>query len=235
MTGMKRFQFLFFTVFLFLWTNLSLAQINAPSQIPDRVVLNLSENPSTSVAVTWRTSISVSVGFCEWQPVSKRNDWYRKILSVAFVAAIGWGVTGMISYGRVVGFGRSNDFPNAFYGLLMLFVIGGLFGLLGGGLTGLCIESSEKKRVKWARLMAEMVAGSFHLNHHLYVANFIVIFILMDTVENPIVGMNIRKMNFGKYRLLFFSILLFIALLALISISIHDGISGAQERFPVDV
>jgi hypothetical protein len=67
------------------------------------------------------------------------------------------------------------------------------------------------------------------------VANFIVIFILMDTVENPIVGMNIRKMNFGKYRLLFFSILLFIALLALISISIHDGISGAQERFPVDV
>ncbi|MGC9355615.1 MAG: hypothetical protein ACP5D9_17330, partial [Mariniphaga sp.] len=92
--------------------------------------------------------------------VSKRNDWYRKILSVAFVAAIGWGVTGMISYGRVVGFGRSNDFPNAFYGLLMLFVIGGLFGLLGGGLTGLCLESSEKKRVKWAQLMAEMVAGS---------------------------------------------------------------------------
>ena len=62
--------------------------------------------------------------------VSKRNDWYRKILSVAFVAAIGWGMTGMISYGRVVGYGRAGNFPNAFYGLLMLFVIGGLFGLL---------------------------------------------------------------------------------------------------------
>lgn len=92
--------------------------------------------------------------------VSQRKDWNKKMLSVAFVSAIGWGVTGMISYGRVVGYGRADNFPNAFYGLLMLFVIGGLFGLLGGGLTGLCLESSEKKKVKWAGLMAEMVAGA---------------------------------------------------------------------------
>ena len=90
----------------------------------------------------------------------QRHDWYRKILPVAFVSAIGWGVTGMISYGRVVGFGRSDNFPNVFYGLLMLFVIGGLFGLLGGGLTGLSLESTEKKKVKWGILMAEMVAGA---------------------------------------------------------------------------
>ncbi|HDR52414.1 MAG TPA: hypothetical protein ENN90_12475 [Mariniphaga anaerophila] len=377
--------------------------------------------------------------------VSKRTDWYRKMLPIAFVAAIGWGVTGMISYGRVVGYGRADNFPNAFYGLLMLFVIGGLFGLLGGGLTGLCLESSEKKKVKWARLITEMVAGgaisygllvhqlgvfmtpprseawaiclggglamlwymvrnnfnsslrvalfttlgagfgfafgnflqtvgtvlqinfnmwnvmeysigffggttmaytiftskwpenekrpkswesqvaflflvalipliifresvqyselvkrlanlpnteqvanftawiaalllsagilaawffrknlfedngnkarktffagyfgiyiilsylvtgalagSFHLNHHLYVVNFIVILFLLNRVELPVVGMNIRKMNYTKYRLLFFGILLFIALLTLISISIHDGMNGAHNRF----
>ncbi len=377
--------------------------------------------------------------------VSKRADWYRKMLPIVFVAAIGWGVTGMISYGRVVGYGRADNFPNAFYGLLMLFVIGGLFGLLGGGLTGLCLESSEKKKVKWARLMAEMVAGSlisygllvnqlgvlmtpprseawalclggglamlwymarnnfssslrvalfttlgagfgfafgnflqtvgtvlqinfnmwnvmeysigffggtsmaytiftskwpetekspkswenqvaflflvalipliifresiqyselvkrmanlpnteqvanltawvgalilsagiliawffrknlvadnrntarryffaayfgvyivlsylvtgalagsFHLNHHLYVVNFIVIFILLNRVELLVTGINIRKMNYGKYRLLLFIILVIIALLALVSISIHDGISGAHNRF----
>lgn len=68
---MKRFKFLFFTAFLFLWANLLLAQVNASSHIPDRVVLNLTENPSTSVAVTWRTGISVSEGFCEWQPAPK--------------------------------------------------------------------------------------------------------------------------------------------------------------------
>ncbi len=90
---------------------------------------------------------------------SGRKDWYRKILSVAFAGAIGWGITGMISYGMVVGYGRSLNFPNAFYGLTMLFVIGGLFGLIGGGLTGLALETSEEKKVKWSRLMAEMVAG----------------------------------------------------------------------------
>jgi hypothetical protein len=90
---------------------------------------------------------------------SRRIDWYKKVLPVAFASAIGWGVTGMISYGQVVGYGRSNNFPNAFYGLLMLFVIGSLFGLLGGGLTGLALESGGKKKVKWASLMAEIVAG----------------------------------------------------------------------------
>ncbi|SHF32169.1 hypothetical protein SAMN05444274_104417 [Mariniphaga anaerophila] len=379
--------------------------------------------------------------------MSQRTDWYRKLFPIAMVSAIGWGVTGMISYGRVVGFGRSNDFPNVFYGLLMLFVIGGLFGLLGGGLTGLCLESSEKKKVKWASLMAEVVAGGlisygflvqqigvlmtpprseawafclggglamlwymarngfnsslrvalftafgagfgfafgnflqtvgtvlqiqfnmwnvmeysigffggtamaytvltsewpkteqppkrwenqsalfflvafiplivfresiqyshlvnrfgdiqnvehlanlsswiaafvlvvgifsawfffvrkaysgeknrakylfagylavyifmsyvvtgvsagqFHLNHHLYVVNFIVIFLLLSKVDMSVAEIKVHAMHYGKYRLLFLSILLFIALLALVSISIHDELAGAQQRFPV--
>ncbi|WP_372948133.1 fibronectin type III domain-containing protein [Mariniphaga sp.] len=68
---MKRFQILFFTAFLFLCANLLFAQINAPSPIPDRVVLNLTENPATSVAITWRTDVSVSEGFCELQPAAE--------------------------------------------------------------------------------------------------------------------------------------------------------------------
>ncbi|HSO87303.1 MAG TPA: hypothetical protein VLQ91_12170 [Draconibacterium sp.] len=91
--------------------------------------------------------------------VSQRKDWYQRVLSVTLASAVGWGMGGMISYGQVVGYGRSDDFANAAYGLLMLFVIGGLFGLIGGGLTGLTLESSGEKRVKWAQLMAEMVAG----------------------------------------------------------------------------
>jgi hypothetical protein len=91
--------------------------------------------------------------------VSRRNDWYQRVLSVTLASAVGWGMGGMISYGQVVGYGRSDDFFNATYGLLMLFVIGGLYGLIGGGLTGLTLESNSDKRVKWAQLMAEMVAG----------------------------------------------------------------------------
>lgn len=91
--------------------------------------------------------------------VSGRKDWYQRVLSVTLASAVGWGIGGMISYGQVVGYGRSDDFFNATYGLLMLFVIGGLYGLIGGGLTGLTLESNSEKRVKWAQLMTEMVAG----------------------------------------------------------------------------
>lgn len=91
--------------------------------------------------------------------VSNRNDWYQRVLPVTMASAIGWGMGGMMSYGQVVGYGRSNDVLNAGFGLLMLFVIGGLYGLIGGGLTGLTLESTSGKKVKWGQLMAEMVAG----------------------------------------------------------------------------
>lgn len=91
--------------------------------------------------------------------VSGRTDWYKKALAITLSSAFGWGSTGIISYGIVVGYGRSTDFFNAAYGLEMLFVIGGLFGLIGGGLVGLTLQSSEKNKVNWAALLAEMVAG----------------------------------------------------------------------------
>ena len=91
--------------------------------------------------------------------VSKRKDWYAKMFTITLSSAVGWGAGGMISYGIVVGYGRSISYPNALYGLVMLFVIGGLFGLLGGGLTGLTLESSRLNKVKWGSLFAEMTAG----------------------------------------------------------------------------
>ncbi len=91
--------------------------------------------------------------------VSQRKDWYNKIAVITLASAIGWGAGGMISYGQVVGYGRADNFTNSFYGLTMLFVIGALFGLLGGGFVGLTLESTKNNRVKWGRLMAEMTAG----------------------------------------------------------------------------
>lgn len=91
--------------------------------------------------------------------VAKREEWTRKMLPVILSGAIGWGTTGMISYGIVVGYCRSIDFTNATYGFMSLFVIGGLFGLIGGGLIGLSLTSEKKKKVNWASLLTEMVAG----------------------------------------------------------------------------
>lgn len=90
--------------------------------------------------------------------VSKRSDWNNLVFKVALSTAFGWGVGGMISYGVVVGYGRGSDFGNVYYGLLMLFVIGALYGFLGGGFLGLSLSNSKTFTVKWHALLAEMVA-----------------------------------------------------------------------------
>ena len=91
--------------------------------------------------------------------VAKRKDWLTKAFYVTLAGALGWGLGGMMSYGLIVGYGRADDFGNALYGLEMLFVIGGLYGFLGGGFFGLAISDTKKNPVKWASLIVEMSAG----------------------------------------------------------------------------
>ena len=91
--------------------------------------------------------------------VAKRADWYNKVFKIALAAAVGWGLSGMISYGVVVGYGRGTDFINVYYGLMMLFVIGVLYGFLGGGLFALALaDSKEFKVILGFPHIAEMVA-----------------------------------------------------------------------------
>ncbi|HKZ37607.1 MAG TPA: hypothetical protein VJ184_08160 [Chryseolinea sp.] len=90
--------------------------------------------------------------------VAKRNDWYNKVFKIALAGAVGWGIGGMISYGVVVGYGRGIDFVNVYYGLLMLFVIGALYGFLGGGFFGLALIDSKEFKVTWASLVTQMLA-----------------------------------------------------------------------------
>jgi hypothetical protein len=103
--------------------------------------------------------------------VANRKDWYNKMLTIAFASAVGWGAGGMISYGVVVGYGNGSGFGNVWYGFAMLFVIGGLFGLLGGGLVGLTLDSTEKRKVDWGKLFAEMVAGGI-VGYYLLIEQF---------------------------------------------------------------
>ncbi|WP_372637430.1 hypothetical protein [Fodinibius sp.] len=102
-----------------------------------------------------------SIGVLSLVLVSGREDWIRNWPAIAAMGAIGWGMTGMISYGQVVGYGKSTDFLNVSYGLLSLFLIGGLFGFLGGGLTGLMLETTKDKKANWAALITQMVAGGY--------------------------------------------------------------------------
>lgn len=90
--------------------------------------------------------------------VARRQDWYNNIFRISLAAAFGWGIGGMISYGMVVGYARAGDFGNVYYGLMMLFVIGALYGFLGGGLFGLTLVDTKDSKVPWSVLIAEMVA-----------------------------------------------------------------------------
>ena len=89
---------------------------------------------------------------------ARRQDWYPKAFRIVLAAAFGWGISGVMSYGVIVGYGRGTDFLNVYYGLLMLFVIGVLYGFLGGGLVGLALSDSRANKVTWHSLLAEMVA-----------------------------------------------------------------------------
>ena len=46
------------------------SQSNIPTKYPDRIILNLTEDPSSSMAVTWRTDTTISNAFCELQPAT---------------------------------------------------------------------------------------------------------------------------------------------------------------------
>lgn len=90
---------------------------------------------------------------------SGRRDWQLKLPVVASLGGIGWGVGGAMSYGLLVGYSRSGDLTNAFYGLVMLGLVGALYGFIGGGFCGLALETTDENRPDWPRLLTEMTAG----------------------------------------------------------------------------
>jgi hypothetical protein len=102
-----------------------------------------------------------AVGVLTVVALGNNENWHRRLPAIVAIGAVGWGIGGMMSYGRVVGYAKGLDFLNVSYGLLCLFLIGGLYGFLGGGLTGLSLESSNEKKPGWAALLAQMVAGAY--------------------------------------------------------------------------
>ncbi len=83
----------YFLALLFLsafqWT---FAQNNFPTEFPDRIILNATPDPATSIAITWRTNTYINEGFCEIQPVTNTRIVPEKSISLkAFTRTAGFG------------------------------------------------------------------------------------------------------------------------------------------------
>ncbi len=68
-------------VLMVLWATNLLAQVNAPTPVPDRIIVNPVENPYTAVAVNWRTDTSVHEGFCELTPAPEGRVEHENVQS----------------------------------------------------------------------------------------------------------------------------------------------------------
>ena len=66
-----------------------------------------------------------------------REDWHRRIAYFAMFGALGWSFGGSISYMQVVAYTHSGHSASQLYGFASLFLIGFLWGAMGGAGTAL--------------------------------------------------------------------------------------------------
>ena len=71
-----------------------------------------------------------------------RSDWYPRCVFFAFFGALGWSFGGSISYMQVIAYTHSGHSSSVLYGFACLFVIGFLWGAMGGAGTALpaCLD-----------------------------------------------------------------------------------------------
>lgn len=92
--------------------------------------------------------------------LSQREDWQRRIAYFGFFGAIGWAFGGSISYMIVIAYTHSGHSPSVLYGFACLFVIGFLWGAVGGGATALpAFLSRERLNEFFVPLTAFFLAG----------------------------------------------------------------------------
>ncbi|QQS45903.1 MAG: hypothetical protein IPM66_18560 [Acidobacteriota bacterium] len=106
--------------------------------------------------------------------LSGRDDWRRKVAWFGMFGALGWAFGGSMSYGQVIGYTHSGHSMSVLYGFTSLFLIGFLWGAIGGAGTALpAILTREKLAEFLPPLMAVFI-----------------VWFLQDIVENTLIAVN---------------------------------------------
>ncbi len=74
---------------------------------------------------------------------SGREDWYRRAAVIGMVGALAWGMAGLSRHGLRLGETLDPTPSNSFAGYAALFLVGGIWGGLGGGIFGLALTQSR--------------------------------------------------------------------------------------------
>jgi|GEM_PF-423791 hypothetical protein len=101
--------------------------------------------------------------------VSGRPDWMQRAPLIALAGGIGFAVGGSASYGILIGYTRARVWTNVLYGFFCLFVVGGLWGAIGGGIVGLALEEVPPAWYELCLLAICMFAGAYLVYHILIV------------------------------------------------------------------
>ncbi|MEC7201060.1 MAG: hypothetical protein VXW84_10500, partial [Verrucomicrobiota bacterium] len=83
------------------------------------------------------SSIAVAV-------LSGRQDWRERVLTFAFLGALGWGFGGSIAYMYPISFTESGHASSTYFGFFALFLEGGLW--CGMGVAGLAMAAVMPSR-----------------------------------------------------------------------------------------
>lgn len=72
---------------------------------------------------------------------SRRADWWGRAAIIGLLSAIGWGFGGASSYGMLIGYSLKPDWSTSAYGYASLFLVGALYGGIGGACLALALTA----------------------------------------------------------------------------------------------
>jgi len=97
--------------------------------------------------------------------LSGRADWRERAAYFGFFGAVGWAFGGSMSYGQVLGFSQSAVASTQYYAFFCLFVIGFLWGGIGGAGTAFPAVAGRDKLTEVFRPMVWILVVWFVLDY----------------------------------------------------------------------
>jgi hypothetical protein len=79
-----------------------------------------------------------------------------------------------------------------------------------------------------------LFGGHTGLNHHLYLVNILIIYLLVKKERSAMFEVVSDKVDSKRWLMYLFAVIAFLAVLSLIAINMHGELGGAHDRFPVN-